>query len=148
MYQKILVPVDGSKTAQRGLQEALKLAKALGASVRLIHVVNEFAVIATYEGMVYSGELVEALRKSGKQLLEKAEQEVKAAGVAVQSELIEARSGQAGSEIVHDASNSKCELIVLGTHGRRGLSRLLMGSDAEQVVRQATVPVLLVRQGE
>lgn len=148
MYQKILVPVDGSKTAQRGLQEALRLAKALGASVRLIHVVNEFAVIATYEGMVYSGELVEALRKSGKQLLEKAEQEVKAAGIAVQSELIEARSGNAGTEIVHDAANSKSDLIVLGTHGRRGLSRLLMGSDAEQVVRQAAVPVLLVRLGE
>jgi len=148
MYQKILVPVDGSKTAQRGLQEALKLAKALNSTIRLIHVVNEFAVIATYEGMVYSKELVDSLIQSGKKVLAQAEQDVRAAGVAVQSELVEARSGQAGTEILHDATKSKADLIVLGTHGRRGLSRLLMGSDAEQVVRQSNVPVLLVRFSE
>jgi nucleotide-binding universal stress UspA family protein len=148
MYQKILVPIDGSKTSARGLDEAIKLAKSLGSSIRLIHVVNELMIVATYEGTVYSGELVEALRESGKKILAQAQDKVTAAGVSVQSELLEAHGGQAGAVIVNDAAQSKVELIVLGTHGRRGLSRLVMGSDAEQVVRQTAVPVLLVRQSE
>jgi nucleotide-binding universal stress UspA family protein len=148
MYQKILVPIDGSKTSARGLDEALKLAKALGSSIRLIHVVNELMIVATYEGTVYSGELVEALRESGKKILAQAQDKVAAAGVSAQSELLEAHGGQAGAAIVNDAIQSKADLIVLGTHGRRGLSRLVMGSDAEQVVRQASVPVLLVRQSD
>jgi len=148
MYQKILVPIDGSKTAARGLDEAIKLAKSLGSSVRLIHVVNELMIVATYEGTVYSGELIEALRESGKKILAQAQNRVSAAGVNVQSELLEAHGGHAGTVIVQDASQSRADLIVLGTHGRRGLSRLVMGSDAEQVVRQAAVPVLLVRQPE
>lgn len=148
MYQKILVPIDGSKTAARGLDEATKLAKALGSTIRLIHVVNELMIVATYEGTVYSGELVEALRESGKKILAQAKDKVSAAGVNVQIELLEAHGGHAGTVIVQDASQSRADLIVLGTHGRRGLSRLVMGSDAEQVVRQAAVPVLLVRQPE
>ena len=148
MYQKILVPLDGSATSTRGLDEAIKLAKAMGSEIRLIHVVNELMIVASYEGTIYSGELVEALKESGRKILEQARQTVADAGVQVSTELLEAHGGQAGTAIVHDAAQCAADIIVLGTHGRRGLSRLVMGSDAEQVVRQATVPVLLVRRHE
>lgn len=148
MYQKILVPIDGSDTSTRGLAEAVKLARDQGATLRLIHVVNELMVVASYEGTIYSGELVQALRDSGQKILDKARQHVATAGVQVEIELLEAHGGQAGNAIVKDAEQCRADIIVLGTHGRRGLSRLVMGSDAEQVVRQARVPVLLVRNPE
>ena len=148
MYKKILVPIDGSATSSRGLAEAMKLAGEQRAKIRLIHVVNELMVVASYEGTIFTGELITALRDSGTKLLERAKQQVSDAGIAVESELLEARGGQAGSTIAHDAEKSQADLIVLGTHGRRGLSRMVMGSDAEQVVRLAKVPVLLVRAAD
>lgn len=145
MYRKILVPIDGSDTAALGLEEGMKLAKDQAAKMRLIHVVNELMVVASYEGTIYSGELVQALRDSGQKILEAAMQKATAAGISVEGELLEAHGGQAGTAIIKDAEHCQADIIVLGTHGRRGLSRLVMGSDAEQVVRQAKVPVLLVR---
>ncbi len=145
MYKKILVPIDGSAASSRGLNEAMALADDQGAKIRLIHVVNEMMVVASYESTIYSGELITALRESGQKLLEKAKHQVAAAGIAVECELLEAHGGQAGSTIAEDAAESHSDLIVIGTHGRRGLSRVVMGSDAEQVVRSAKVPVLLVR---
>ncbi len=145
MYHKILVPIDGSETSARGLDEAVKLARDQSARIRLIHVVNELMVVASYEGTIYSGELIQALRESGQKMLDNAHQKVSAAGVQVESALLDAHGGQAGNAIIKDAEECHADIIVLGTHGRRGLSRLVMGSDAEQVVRQARVPVLLVR---
>ena len=146
MYQKILVPIDGSNTSSRGLEEAIKLAKDQRARIRLIHVVNELMVATTYEGTIYTGELIQAVRDGGQKLLDNTKAKVAAAGIEVEAELLEATGGHAGHTIVTDAERSQVDLIVLGTHGRLGLSRLLMGSDAEQVVREAKVPVLLVRQ--
>lgn len=148
MYQKILGPIDGSDTSARVVNEAMKLAKNQSARIRLIHVVNEFMVIAAYEsaaGITYSGDLMQALRDSGQKLLDKAKAMVAAEGIQVEAELLEAHGGQAGNAIVKDAEHSHADIIVLGMHGRRGFSRAVMGSDAEQVVRQARVPVLLVR---
>lgn len=145
MYKKILVPIDGSDTSTRGLTEAMKLAKDQSAKIRLIHVVNELMIVSSYEGTIYSGELIQALRDGGQKVLDKAKAQVAAAGIQVEAELLEAHGGQAGHTIIKDAEHSHADIIVLGTHGRRGLSRLVMGSDAEQVVRQAKVPVLLVR---
>jgi len=145
MYQRILVPIDGSEPSARGLSEALKLAKNQGATLRVIHVINELVVIASYEGVIYTGELMQALRDAGQALLAKARDQASASNVSVETALVEAHGGQAGSSIVKEANEWHADLIVLGTHGRRGLSRVVMGSDAEQVVRQATVPVLLVK---
>ena len=148
MYKKILVPIDGSETSAKGLLEAQKLAKNQQATIRLIHVINELMVVATYEATIYSGELINALRENGQKLLNDARQKVAATGIPVETELLEAHGGQAGQVIVKDAEQSHADIIVLGTHGRRGLSRLVMGSDAEHVVRLAKVPVLLVRNLE
>lgn len=145
MYKKILVPIDGSVTAAKGLAEASKLAKDQNATIRLIHVVNELMIIAMPEAAIYSGEIIEALRETGQQLLDKAQQQLVATGLQVEAQLLEAHGKQAGQVIVADAEQSHADIIVLGTHGRRGLSRLVMGSDAEYIVRLARVPVLLVR---
>jgi nucleotide-binding universal stress UspA family protein len=127
------------------LSEALKIAKNQGATLRIIHVINELMVIASYEGVIYSGELMQALHDAGKALLADAKNKVSAVNVPAETALVEAHGGQAGSTIVKEANEWHADLIVLGTHGRRGLSRVVMGSDAEQVVRLATVPVLLVK---
>lgn len=148
MYKNILVPIDGSATAARGLAEAIKLAREQKAAIRLIHVVNELVVVATFESTIYSGELLTALREAGEKILEEARQQVAAAGIEVEAVLLEAFGGQAGQTIIREAEQHHADLIVLGTHGRRGLSRMVMGSDAEYVVRLARVPVLLVRNVE
>jgi nucleotide-binding universal stress UspA family protein len=145
MYQRILVPVDGSDVSDIGLGEAMRLAHDQQARLRLIHVVNELAVIAAYEGTIYSNELIQTLRDNGAKILQKAADRVKAAGLQVETSVIEAHGGHAGDAIVREAQQWPADIIVLGTHGRRGMARLVLGSDAEQVVRQASVPVLLVK---
>jgi len=145
MYQRILVPVDGSDISDNGLREAMRLARDQNARLRLIHIVNELAIIAAYEGTIYSNELIQSLRDNGNKILMKSADQVKSAGMQVETALLEAHGGHAGDAIVKDAQQWPADIIVLGTHGRRGVARLVMGSDAEQVVRQATVPVLLVK---
>jgi len=145
MYQRILVPVDGSEVSAIGLREAMRLGREQHAKLRVIHVVNEMAMIAAYEGTIYSNELIQTLRDSGNKVLMKASDQVKSAGVQVETALLEAHGGSAGDAIVKDAQQWPADIIVLGTHGRRGVARLLMGSDAEQVIRHSTVPVLLVK---
>lgn len=145
MYQKILVPIDGSDTAKLGLDEAMRLAKNQNARLRLIHVVNEAMVITSHEGDIYTGELMNALLESGRIILGRAQEQVVNQGLQVEVALLEAHGGQAGESIVRDAKEWQADLIVLGTHGRRGIRRLVLGSDAEHVVRLTPVPVLLIR---
>jgi nucleotide-binding universal stress UspA family protein len=80
-------------------------------------------------------------------VLQEAETRVRAAGVAVETELYESYSGRVSDLVIAKAREWGAQLIVLGTHGRRGVGRMLLGSDAEQVLRQSPVPVLLVRGG-
>lgn len=145
MYGKILVPVDGSETAARGLNEAIKIAKAQGSQLRLVHIVNEFILDYTYAPGLYAANLIESLVKGGREVLDNAEKAAQREGVKVDSVLIESIGGVAADLILTQAKQWPADLIVMGTHGRRGLARLAMGSDAEQVVRAATVPVMLVR---
>lgn len=143
MYQRILVPVDGSPTSSQGLDEAVKLAKLTGARVRLIHVINELAITTGFE--IYTADVVELLKQTGSQILAEAEARVDAAGVDVVTQLFENFGGRVCDIVADDARGWQADLIVLGSHGRRGVGRMLIGSDAEQIVRSAPVPVLLVR---
>jgi len=147
MYKRILVPVDGSDTARRGLNEAIALARNLGASIRLIHVVNRLPPVSPALTGPAVQELIDQLRSTGESILHDSLTAVRAAGVAVDSRLIEALGAEAGECIIAEAVSWPAQLIVCGTHGRRGLRRMLMGSDAEYVLRHSTVPVLLVRGG-
>ncbi len=145
MYKRILVPVDGSPTASRGLAEAIELAKVVGAQLRLLHVVNEFVIAPMFGPGIDLGLIIDAMRSHGQALLQEAEKTVRAQGLPCDAVLTDAVGSAAGDIIVQQAARWPAELIVLGTHGRRGLRRVVLGSDAEQVVRSATVPVLLVR---
>ena len=149
MYERILVPIDGSTTATRGLEEAIAMAKLVHASLRLIHVVDELPFVLSTEAMTaWSGDMMTLLRESGEAILKKGKEQVETAGVPVDAVLHDTFQGRVSDLVVKEARDWKADLIVIGTHGRRGPSRLLMGSDAEQILRLAPTPVLLVRTAE
>jgi nucleotide-binding universal stress UspA family protein len=146
MYQRILVPIDGSPTSARGLAEATLLGQLTGAQLRLIHVVDEqsFALGAS-QGMTLTGDVLNLLREVGAEILAQGAASVRAAGLAVDTVLKDSFTGRVSDLVIKEAGVWPADLIVLGTHGRRGLGRLFMGSDAETIVRSALVPVLLIR---
>ncbi len=145
MYTKILVPVDGSETSVLGLQHAILLAKDQKAALRLLHVVHDYLVAEGRHGLARSTELLKELREQGQAILAEAAASARKQGVAADTELVETPMGPVGAAIAEQAEQWPADLIVIGTHGRRGIRRLVMGSDAEYVVRTTRVPVLLVR---
>ena len=147
MFKRILVPIDGSHTAGLGLDEAIKLAKNQNTSLCLFHVVDEVSILqsADVSGWMNTEGLMEAVRRDGETLLAKAEAKVRRHSVKVKSFLIESTRGIVADLIVKQAKQCKADLIVLGTHGRRGVRKVVMGGDAEGVVHSTTVPVLLIR---
>lgn len=144
-YRRILVAVDGSPTSMKGLREAIRLAKDGRAQLLLLHVVNEFYAFASLDGFAPGVDLVPALREGGQRILAKAKAAAEKEGIRAKTLLRETLGGPAADSIVRDARRQRADLIVLGTHGRRGLRRMVLGSDAEAVVRSSPVPVLLVR---
>jgi len=150
MFRRIMVPIDGSPTSNQGLKEAIALATDSSARLCLLHVVDELVMTQGFDGTAYIpenyiDEFIEALRQDGTKLLARAEEKVKRSNVKVETVLLETFGHRVAELIIKQAKKWHADVIVLGTHGRRGLSRLLMGSDAEIVVREAPVPVLLVR---
>ena len=146
MYQKILVAVDGSTASLRGLDEAIKVAKSTGGRLLLVHVVDELVIATDYVPTVYSAPIFEALRESGARILAQTATVVRRADLSCEQKLVETLSGRVADEIVKQAGEWRADLIVMGTHGRRGLERLALGSDAEMVLRLSSVPVLLIRE--
>jgi len=148
MYQRILVPVDGSETATKAMITALQMARDSGGTVHLVHVVEGMTPLAADPYGAYSGEVIEIMRQSGSKILEDALEVAKAAGVPTDTELFD-NFGERLAEVVADAATRfKADLIVVGTHGRRGLGRMMLGSGAEQIIRLAPVPVLVIRHSE
>lgn len=150
MYRRILVPIDGSSTAQRGLAEAIGLGKAFDATLVLLTVIEppppligaEISTAAAWD------EIAGIYLMRADELLERALDEVRAAGVASEVQREGPTAMRVCDAIVEQARERRCDLIVMGTHGRRGLSHALIGSDAERVLRQAPCAVLLVRSSE
>lgn len=145
MYQQILCPVDGSETSNSGMQEAILLAKTLNAQLRFIYVIDLYFPIMNTSGdfdMVYIDDI---LRKHGQKVLLQAEEDAKKAGVKVDSKMVETIGHRVSRLILDEAKSWPADLIIMGTHGLRGIERIVMGSDAESVVRKCSVPVLLVK---
>lgn len=147
MYVKILVAIDGSEIAQRALREALKLAVPGPARLRILHVIDETPLWEYPEGLGVNYEtVVEGFRATGREVLIAARETAHRAGVEAETALLELSGvGRVADVIVQDAKQWGAELIVIGTHGRRGVAHLLLGSVAEGVSRGAPTPVLLVR---
>ena len=146
MYQRILVPVDGSPPSEAGLEVAIDMAKLTGGQIRLLHVVDPMPFAYSAEGYgAMATDVLALLRESGEKVLREARQRVVAEGVAADTVLLDGYGGRLSDRVGEQVQDWKAELIVIGTHGRRGVPRMLLGSDAEQVLRTAPVPVLLVR---
>lgn len=148
MIRRILVPIDGSDTAQRGLQQATEFAKAFDASLVLLHVVEYYPVMMEMASSTTWEQVTTDLRAQGQRLLERAHDDARAAGIACEAHLEDAAAARVCDLIVDQAREHRCDLIVMGTHGRRGVSHALIGSDAERVIRMSEVPVLTLRSGE
>ncbi len=148
MYTKILVPIDGSPTAERGLREAIGFASKLKAQIVLLYVVTDYPMMVEMASIAAFDDMRSQLLKYGQQVLDTGRKHAAEAGVACDAVLREVTSQRAADVIVEEAAKQQCSLIVMGTHGRHGLTRLAMGSDAEMVLRDAPVPVLLVRSQE
>jgi nucleotide-binding universal stress UspA family protein len=145
MYAKILVPIDGSAASHRGFEEAVALARKMDSSLVLLHVLD--AVPVPLDGITTSvwNEMTESVRKQGDSLLQRARATAVEHGIAADMRLVDGRAERVADAIVAEVLASGCDLVVMGTHGRRGFSRVMIGSDAERVVRSCPVPILLVR---
>lgn len=149
MYKRILVPVDGSPTSTKALTAALQLARDGGGRVLLLHIVEEMAFVDGYD--LYggqSGELLKVMREAGAKVLDDALAIAQSAGVEADKQLFDRFGERLGEVVANAARQWKADLIVLGTHGRRGIGRVLLGSGAEQIIRLAPTPVLVIRSGD
>jgi len=146
MYARILVAVDGSPGSARAVTHAIALSKALGAGLRVLHVVDMGWLALGPELAVDTQRVAAARRAEGERTVAAALETARAAGVSVEASLVEtgAPGQRVASQIVQEAQAWPADLLVLGTHGRGGAERLLLGSVAEGVARRASVPVLLV----
>lgn len=141
MYKRVLVPVDGSPVSMAGLDEAVRLAKQ-GARLRVLHVVDGIAFVRNYSVFTASAD---DFREAGRKLMREISAYLAKKKIKAESQIVENLSGRAADSIIAAARKWGADLIVMGTHGRRGMNRMVLGSDAEIVVRSAPVPVLLVR---
>lgn len=141
-YARILVPVDGSQTATKALVAALDLARDKGGAVRVIHVIDETTLISGYE---FAGELIRLARERGEKILAEALNVVRSAGVKGDSRLVDLPGKRLGDSVADEATAWQADLVVVGTHGRRGMRRLILGSGAESVIRLSRIPVLVIR---
>ena len=145
MYRRILVPIDGSRSAARGLREAIRLAKNQRAKLRIMHVVDKMAIIGVVEAGMDPAPVLARIARGGRGLLERARLSARKLGVDADTSLHEPVTKRVAETILSDAKKWRADLVVMGTHGRRGVRRMVLGSDAEQVMRLADVPVLFVR---
>ncbi|MBN9227248.1 MULTISPECIES: universal stress protein [Legionella] len=146
MYQNILVAIDDSDTSMLAFQEAIELSKVHRAKLCLVHIANEFH--APYVGTGIDYEQLEAsFKEYGQQFLSKMLTIAREHNVDCDAQLLEINSAheKVANKIIDAAKNWSADLIVIGTHGRRGFQHLLLGSVAEGVIRNASIPVLLIR---
>lgn len=145
-FHRILVAVDGSAGSELALDEAIRLAQTQGAQLRLVHVMDELKWVNGFESArAYFDDVLPRMRKSGEDLLARGLSRAITADVQAESELVIQSAGRASDNIADEARRWGADLIVAGTQGRHGVDRVLLGSTAEQIVRHASVPVLLVR---
>jgi nucleotide-binding universal stress UspA family protein len=145
MFQRILVPVDGSETSNAGLSEAIRLAGMTGGELRLVHALDPWLHANGFESpTTYCHDVLPRMRREGARILDQARAAAVAAGRRVTTVLVEEFAERVFDRVLAQARQWEADLIVIGSHGRRGLDRAFMGSDAEQVVRRSSMPVLIV----
>ena len=147
MYRRILIAVDGSETSNKALSAALEMASYSGGRsvLRLIHVLDQTAYLVGSDPL---GSLVNAMREAGQKILAEGLAIVQSAGVQAETVLVDGLGAHLAETVAADARQWDASLVVVGTHGRRGVGRMLLGSGAEQIIRLAPCPVLVIRSAE
>ncbi len=148
IYKRIIVAVDGSETAFLALTQAIYLSKALQANLCILHVVNESAKDPNFAK--HPDQMQNECRRHGNEVLDKAKEHCMIDDIQAETLMVEMinQSGSIAGEIIAACEAYKANLLVIGTHGRKGLNRILLGSIAEEAVRIANIPVLLVRKSD
>lgn len=146
MYSKILLAVDGSEISQHAMQHAIELARSLSATLRMIHVLDMSWLPIGPEVAIDTGALSAARRDVGEKIIAAARDSAQQAGFEAEAALVETETPiqHVAEVVVREAARWGADLLVLGTHGRRGVQHFMLGSVAEKVVRLSTGPVLLV----
>jgi nucleotide-binding universal stress UspA family protein len=144
MYQHILVPTDGSKLSTKAVKTAVRLAGMLGAELTAMYVIPVYAPPVYGEAMIYipdSGR--NAAKRAGQKALDEIERTANNAGIKCRTVML--GSGAPWEGVIKTAKAKRCDLIVMASHGRRGLSGLLLGSETTKVLTHSKVPVLVCR---
>ncbi len=141
MYDRILLPTDGSKGNSRAVTQAIALAAETGAELHVLFVVEEMP----YAPEMMDGQIEERLRQIGTDAVEDIRDRADEAGIDIETVI---EDGTPHRAILEYADEAGIDCIVMGTHGRSGLDRYLLGSVTERVVRSAGIPVLTVRVSE
>jgi nucleotide-binding universal stress UspA family protein len=145
MFKHILVPVDGSSAAQQAVEKAAGLARAFGSQVTVVYVIDPYPFTGLGSDFAYGqAEYLSAAQAEAGEAIEAARTALAAAGVPVQTQVVEAHAIWRG--ILDTAATGGADLIVMGSHGRSGLEKLVLGSVAQRVVSHAPLPVLIVRE--
>lgn len=147
MYQKILVSTDGSTLSKKAVRGAIDLAKSLDAQLVALHVVPRYPASYFEGGMTVPLEDVARAEKqwadAGQAVVDSAVLQAK--GRKVSAKGVVAQSDRVAESIIAAARKHKCDLVVMASHGRKGISRVLMGSETQHVLTHSTVPVLVLR---
>ncbi|QIB73797.1 universal stress protein [Halogeometricum borinquense] len=144
MYDRILVPTDGSDCANAAVDHAADLASKYDAEVHILYVVD-VRVSGQGQWALDTETVYEAGQEHGQAVVEQVAEQLESKAVAVKPVV---KTGVPGREIREYVDEEACDLVVMGTHGRTGLDRYLLGSVAERIVRTSDVPVLTVRSDE
>lgn len=147
-YRKVLCPIDGSATSERGMREAASVAAALGAELRFFHAAEFNTAALGAEGAAVSPRLIDELKRNGEDVVRVALEFALAEGLTATVASTQAIGTRVSDAVLEEAERWGADLIVMGTHGRRGARRMLLGSDAEDVSRRAPCAVLLVRSAQ
>ncbi|MDI1244664.1 MAG: universal stress protein [Rhodoferax sp.] len=144
MFKHILVPVDGSDTAQMAVDKATALAKAFGSRVTVIYVIDPYPFTGVGTDFAYGqAEYLSAATAEANQSVKLAKQSFADSGVNVETSVVEAHTAWRG--IVEAGESLQADLIVMGSHGRNALEKLVLGSVAQAVLSHTKLPVLVVR---
>ncbi|MCL9684869.1 universal stress protein [Legionella maioricensis] len=145
-YQRIMVAVDGSDTSRLAVQEAIQMAKSMRSNLQIINVVDENFISYCDIFTVYD-QLISSCKEQGQNILNTMGELVRKSKITCECRLIELKlyEGRIAEKIAAEAEAWPADLLIIGTHGRRGFSHLFLGSVAEDIIRIASMPVLLVR---
>lgn len=144
MFKHILVPVDGSETAQKAVEKAAGLAQAFGSAVSVIYVIDPYPFTGLGSDFAYGqAEYLSAATAEAEQAIQAARQTLTQAGIALTTKVVEEHATWRG--ILDAAKTFGADLIVMGSHGRHGIEKVVLGSVAQRVLSHAHLPVVVVR---